>query len=284
MTIATTTGMSQRDFGSPVGPSRSAARPAFVPLPAPLRAGPAQVPSEVRPAKTPVLMRKVDVACMMPDGRIDEASRLVPALPAFEEAFAAFARGTLFSTDRGLQAVEDLWPGMRVKVANGSMQTLLWRGATMIVPAGQGQDPAMTRLTRIAADALGIARPMHDLIFGPLARMVHRGRGVRLATGEDAILVPASDLVDGDNIVEIRPASPVQVFHLGFADHERLLAHGVEVESQHPGPAHTFALRGDLLALWLSCFPHRTDLADFGPLTLPRYRLHDLDLDLVEVA
>jgi len=32
------------------------------------------------------------------------------------------------------------------------------------------------------------------------------------------------------------------------------------------------------MALYLSCFPHMTDLAAFGPPCLPRLRLQDLDL------
>jgi hypothetical protein len=72
--------------------------------------------------------------------------------------------------------------------------------------------------------------------------------------------------------------SGVPVFHLGFAAHQRLVANGVEVESFHPGPQHRIGLRGDLLDIYLSCFPHQSDLAAFGPPCLPRLRLPDLDL------
>ena len=60
------------------------------------------------------------------------------------------------------------------------------------------------------------------------------------------------------------------MFHLGFDRHERLEAHGVEVESQHPGPLQAQSLSVELLDLWLSCFPHRRALADWGPPALPR--------------
>ena len=62
--------------------------------------------------------------------------------------------------------------------------------------------------------------------------------------------MPAMGLADGVGVVTLSPASPVQVFHLGFDRHEILVAHGLEVESQHPG---ALALAPDLLSLWLAC-------------------------------
>lgn len=224
------------------------------------------------------LMRKIEVACLGSTGKIDEISRIVPAIPVFEDAFAAFARGTLLQTERGLIAIEDLWPGDRVRTVGNGFQTLMWRGSTMIVPHAQGQDPTMGRLTRIAADALGIARPMHDLVLGPRARMAYRAPGIRKMTGSDVALIPARDFIDGNNVIELTPPAAVPVFHLGFGNHERILANGVEVESYHPSPAHAMGLRHDLVALFLSCFPHMADLAAFGTAALPRLRRTDLDL------
>lgn len=223
-------------------------------------------------------MRKIEVACLSPSGADIAFSRLVPAISPFEDAFAAFSRTTLLTTARGFVAVEDLHPGDRIRTVGNGFQPLLWKGATMIVPHANGQDPAMGRLTRIAADALGIARPMPDLILGPRARLAHRGPGIRALTGADMALIPVRDFIDGDQVVELTPATPVQVFHLGFAGHERVLAHGVEIESMHPGPSNALALRAEMLALYLSCFPHMSDLAAFGPPDLPRLRMQDLDL------
>jgi len=234
-----------------------------------------------RPQRVMPLMRKVEVACLSHFGDISETSRLVPAIPAFEEPFAALTRATLMTTDRGLVAVGDLWPGDRVRTVDNGFQTLMWKGTTTLVPNAAGQDPAMGRLTRIAADGLGIARPMPDLVLGPKARIVHRSPAITRLTGHDAALIPARDFIDGISVIELTPPAPVELFHLGFAGHEKLVANGVEVESYHPGPIHNLGLRGDLLALFLSCFPHMGEAEAFGLPAIPRLRLSDLDLTSV---
>lgn len=263
---------------TPPWPAARQAESSHVPTVRPGSAAADAPPSEGRPRRTAPLLRRVEVACLSPSGRVEEISNLVPSVLPFEEAFSAFARGTLFPTQEGFVAVEDLWPGMTVRFADGGQAPLLWRGSTMVVPRAEGQDPAMTRLTRLSAEALGYGRPFQDLVLGPRARIVNRRPGVRLLTGRDAALIPASDMLDGVTAIEVTPASPVEVFHLGFERHERLLANGVEVESYHPGPLHAFPLRGEQLSLFLTCFPHLRDLLSFGEPILPRLRLRDLDL------
>lgn len=244
----------------------------------PVAAGPNAPGAEGPLRRAALLRRRVEIAYLSRAGRVEEEARLVPSLPPFEEPFAAFARGTLVSAPQGLVAVEDLWPGMEVRLGGGQVGRVLWRGATMIVPRAPGQDPAMTRLTRLSVEALGLGRPFQDLVLGPRARIVNRRAGVRLLTGREAALLPAADLVDGVAAVELAPVTPVEVFHLALDRHATLLANGVEVESYHPGPLHAFPLRGEQLALFLSCFPHLPELLAFGDPDLPRLRLHDLDL------
>lgn len=236
--------------------------------------------SDGRSQRVMPLMRKVEIVHLSPTRPNDIAdfTRLVPAIPVFEDAFAAFARGTLLPTDHGEVAVEDLWPGMKIRTVEGGMQTLLWRGATVLSSHAKNQDPAMGQLTRIAADSLGIARPMPDLVLGPRARLAHRAPGIKVLTGHDCAAIPARDFIDGVNIVALTPPTSVQVYHLGLAKPHRLVANGVEVESYHPGPAHLVNLRGEMLDLFLSCFPHIRTLEDFGAPLMPRLRLNDLDL------
>lgn len=231
-----------------------------------------------RPQRSTPLLRKIGVACLDDKGNINDFTRLVPAIAAFDDAFAALARGALIPTDRGSVAVEDLYPGDKVRTVDNGFQTLLWRGTTMIHPNAKGQSVEMGRLTRLAADALGIARPMHDLVLGPRARLVHRAPGIEALTGSDIAFVPVRDFIDAVNIIELTPPTPVEVYHLGFASHQRLLANGVEIESQHPGSVHALGLGQEMLATYLSCFPHMASFGAFGPVCLPRISLADLEL------
>lgn len=226
-------------------------------------------------------MRRYEVVHLLPNGDIDETVQLAPALPAFESAFGALARGTLLKTDRGEMAIEDILPGDRVKTVTNGFQTVLWRGGMTVVPGSTGQDSRMGRLIRVSADALGIGRPMHDLMLGPAARLYHRSPTLKRVTGHEAAFVPAADFIDGVNIVEVTPQTPVQVFQLGFAMHERIVANGVEMDSHNPGTRHDLNLRGDMLALYMRLFPHVDRLEDFGPLLHPRLSLRDLDFGVV---
>lgn len=226
------------------------------------------------------LMRKVEIVHQSATrpGDLNDLTRIVPAKATFEDCFAAFARGTLFATDRGNVAVEDLLPGDLVKTIDAGFQPLMWRGSTVLSAQAKAQDPAMGKLTRIAADSLGLARPAPDLVLGPRARLKHRQNGIKTLTGSESALIAARDFIDGVSIVELTPPTTVQSYHLGFEGHHLLMANGVEVESMHPGPPHMLGLRGEVLDLFLSCFPHKRSLEDFGPSVLPRLQLRDLDI------
>ena len=223
-------------------------------------------------------MRKYEVLYTEDNGDIGELRRIAPATPAFEDAFAAFARGTLLATSRGPVAVEDLFPGDEIKTVEDGFQPLLWRGAMTLVPDANGQRREMGRLSRFSADSLGIARPMPDLILGPCARLYNRTRGAQALARGDGAFIPGRDYLDGINVIELTPPSPVQVYHLAFRDHQRVIANGVEIESHHPGTLHEFGARGDILKLYLTLFPHVRDFVDFGPLRHPRLRMSDLEL------
>ncbi|MCC5975112.1 MAG: Hint domain-containing protein, partial [Rubellimicrobium sp.] len=129
-----------------------------------------------------------------------------------------------------------------------------------------------------AAYAVGIARPMPDLVLGPSARLAHRAPGIEAMTGKPTAFIPARDFIDGDQVIELSPPAPVEVFHLALPRHARLIANGVEVESYHPGSLHSPGRRPDLAPLLLPCSPPRPPLPAAGPPLLHRLRLSDLDL------
>jgi hypothetical protein len=232
---------------------------------------------DARPKPKPTLMRRYEVLHLDRDGLIADFRRVAPALPAFEAAFSAFARGAPVQTERGVIAVEDLMPGDRVRTVGHGIKPLLWKGSTTVVPSTQGQSPEMGHLTRISSEAFGFGRPSSDLVFGPAAQFYHGAPGVHQLTGQDGAFFPLRDFIDGVNVVELTPMSPVPVFHLGFATQEQIIVGGLEVESYHPGSLSAFDLRGDMLNLFLSLFPGRRSLSDFGPASYRRLRLRDLD-------
>jgi hypothetical protein len=222
-------------------------------------------------------MRRYEVVHLLPNGDVDDFSRIAPAHPSFEDSFGALARGALLKTNRGVVAVEDILPGDQVKTVTNGFQTVHWRGGMTIVPNAAGQDPQMGKLIRIAADALGVGRPMPDLLLGPSARLYHRSSALQRVIGQKAAFVPATDFIDGINIVSVQPQASVQVFQLGFTNHERIVVNGVELDSHNPGARHELGLRGDMLDLYLSLFPHVERIEDFGMLMHPRLSLRDLD-------
>lgn len=251
----------------------------------PHRAGPTNQPDRREPidrtggqTQRRPIMRKYDIAYLTPTNQIEELSRLAPALPAFEDPFGALGHGALLQTETGPMAVEDLLPGDKVRLANGEYDTLLWRGRMTISPADADTSPEHAALTRITADALGPARPSPDLVLGPTARMLHRAEGIRTLTGQRTAFIPVRDFIDGNQFIALRPAAPVNVYQLGFDRHQHLSVNGIVIESLHPGTAFALGLRGDMLTLFLSLFPHKRDFEDFGIMQNPRLRLRDLDI------
>lgn len=222
--------------------------------------------------------RKYEVSYLSERGEIKEFSCMAPALAAFEDAFGALGRGAVVQTEIGPIAVEDLLPGDRVKLADGHFDTLLWRGTIVLQPDIPPTFPDTGGLIRITSDAFGYDRPSPDLVLGPTARLYHTARGIRTLTGSDAAFIPVRDFEDGANIIALRPAGPVRLYQLGFARHQRISVNGIEIESLHPGTAFALGLRGETLAQYLSLFPHKRNLADFGTMQLPRLRLRDLEL------
>ena len=195
------------------------------------------------------LMRTYEVAYLTSSGDIETFQRLAPAIPIFESAFAAFARGLVLKTRFGAIAVEDLLPGDEVRDINGDFHVLRWKGAITVVP----QENQTKHLVRITADSFGPMRPSNDIMVGPAAR---------LAVGFDKAAV---DLVDDSAVIDITPMRPTQLFHLVFDRQCSIDAQGIALNSYHPGARHSFGLQGPRLSLFLELFPHIERWSDFGP-------------------
>ncbi|MEX1661005.1 Hint domain-containing protein [Thioclava sp. 15-R06ZXC-3] len=240
-----------------------------------LRATPS---SPKRTLKASGLTRRYSTMWLGEDGMIEDESRIAPAIPLFEEAFSALARGSVLATEEGPVAIEDLVPGMRVHTAEGRVETVTWIGSMTMFPTG-GEPGA--KLIRVAAEAFGHARPMPDLVLGPHARIGLRDARMRGRMGIEQAYVPISGFIDGVSVVEVQPISPVSVYHLVLETQGSLKVGGLEVESYHPGEGAERMIDSRMLELFTGVFPQISHLRDFGRLSHPRLTRYEVEDMLV---
>ncbi len=207
---------------------------------------PSAMPDDTRPRPRP-LMRRYEAVYLDESGHVADVNRIAPATPFFEEAFSALARGALVATPQGPVAVEDLMPGDRVDTAESGPEVLLWKGSLTLYPQRRDVSGRPDRLLRMTADALGFQRPMQDLLLGP---------GAMIWSSRIGAFVAATDLVDGDTVLELTPVAPVAAFHLCLSGGRTLLVNGVALRSYAPDVREAAALPSDLLALFLALFPN----------------------------
>lgn len=215
-------------------------------------------------------LRRYEVTSLLPNGNLAETRHIAPALPLFEDAFCAFARGSLVETDCGPVAVEDLWPGDQIVTADGSIETLLWKGTTTIVPARPGPKGRNMRLTRFLPDSFGIQRPPQSVVTGPSARLLMTPPQRRAEMGNKQTLTLAREFVDGMNVVETAPPAPVDLFHICLARHSVIRVGGLDFETYHPGQDAPRLISHPMRALFFSLFAHADQFSDFGPMAHPR--------------
>ena len=216
---------------------------------------------------TDTQLRSYEVVARRLDGSVFIGQDRAPAIPLFENAFSAFAHGTMIQTDKGDIAVEDLQPGDLIVKSNGQTAPLVWVGSSSFVPADTGK---RTPLVRTMADSLGQGRPLGFLTFGPAARILHTPSRLRGGETSQQMLTLMRDLVDGVNIIEIMPPTPVRLYHLCLEKHAAISVSGLEVETFHPGLNTLRHLPIHLRDKFLGLFPHIEREEDFGPLAFPR--------------
>tara|TARA_R110002110_G_scaffold92155_3_gene239887 strand:- start:715 stop:1383 length:669 start_codon:yes stop_codon:yes gene_type:complete len=212
-------------------------------------------------------MRNFEVAGLRADDSLYIGQDKAPAIPLFESAFSAFARGTLIQTVDGDVAIEDLQPGDMIKTTSGEPAKLVWIGSSSFVPADAGR---RMPLIRIMADSFGQGRPALFLTVGPGARVLHTPHRLRSEAGGTRMLTPVREFVDGVNVIEVVPPTPVRLFHLCLERHAAINAGGLEMETFHPGANATRAVTHSLRDRFLGMFPRISHMADFGPLAHPR--------------
>lgn len=212
-------------------------------------------------------VRTVDIAAIRNDGSLVIGQRRIPTTKVFDEAFAGFAQGTLFQTETGQIAVEDLQPGQKLLTARGKSEEITWIGSATFAPSDKGD---RMRLTRIMADSFGVNRPDSFISLGSSARILKTPPDLRCVEGNKQVMTPAHTFVDGVNVIEIMPPTPVRLFHISMRAHTSIFAGGLEVESYHPGHQPLQGLSQTLCDVFMSMFPHIENLSDFGAMQFPR--------------
>ena len=214
----------------------------------------------------PAPMRSYEVAALRADGSLYIGQDTAPAAPLLEAAFAAFARGTPIQTVQGDIAIEDLQPGDMIHTSAGGPAQLIWIGSSRFIPADSGRLP----LIRIMPDSFGEGRPSSFLTLGPAARVLQTPPHLRAEAEGSRLLTPLREFVDGVNVIEVTPPTPVRLFHICLSRHAVIKAGGLEMETFHPGAQALRDATPGLRDRFLSMFPQIAHGRDFGPLAHPR--------------
>lgn len=227
-----------------------------------------------RAPATALPKRSYEVAGLRGDGSLYIGQMSGPAIPLFENAFSAFARGSLIQTTQGDIAVEDLQPGDMINTSTGEPAELVWIGSTSFAP---GEGGKRTPLIRIMPDSFGEHRPGSFLTVGPGARILQTPPALRGMADGKRLLTPASRFVDGVNVIEVTPPTPVRLFHICLTRHAAINVGGLEMETFHPGAQATREVTHALRDKFLSLFPRIGHVSDFGPLAHPRAPEEDIE-------
>lgn len=218
-------------------------------------------------AQSPFGVRVADIAAINHEGKIVIGQRKIPMTEQFDHAFAAFGQGTLFQSPAGFIAVEDLHPGDQVTTADGTTEDVVWIGSATFSPTDQGD--RMT-LTRIMADSFGMNRPETFVSLGAGARLLQTPPDMRGVQSAKRMMSSTRSLVDGVNVIDVMPPTPIRLFHVALRNHGALIAGGLEVESYHPGLQPMQHMSHTLRSVFLSLFPQVQQIGDFGVMRYPR--------------
>ncbi len=212
-------------------------------------------------------VRLGDIAALKNDGSTIIGQRRIPTLSDFDHAFAAFAQGTVFKSENGFLAVEDIQPGDWLVTSTGDLEQVTWIGTAIF--SQTDQDHPMP-LTRVMTDSFGENRPDSFVSFGPAARLLQTPPDLRGSAVATRLMTPANRFLDGVSVVEAFPPAPIRMFHIGLRRHVALIANGLLVESYHPGPKPVSHMSQTLRTAFQALFPHLDDLSGFGPMQFAR--------------
>jgi hypothetical protein len=153
-----------------------------------------------------------------------DAGDLVPS------GVTCIARGTLITTDRGDEPVENLKSGCKVLTQDNGFQELILTMSRTVEANGLRKNPKLYPV-RITAGAFGSGLPKRDLVVSRQHRMVVKSNIVKRMFGSTTVLVAAIRLTNLPGIYVEKTIESIEYFHLVFKKHEVIFAEGTPTES-----------------------------------------------------
>lgn len=187
---------------------------------------------------------------------------------SFPGGVICFAQNTPIQTDKGLVAVQDIRPGMRLLTADNGYQQVVWASRRVMTAAALAQRQRL-RPILIRKGALGPDAPEADLYVSPQRRVVVQSRLVSDLFAAPEILLAAKHLV-GLPGIEVAPAPEGVIYHhLLLERHEVVFSAGLRSESLFTGPEALRALTSAHRAEVFTLFPDLRPPVRDAVLTLP---------------
>ncbi len=186
---------------------------------------------------------------------------------SLETTVPCFVAGARVETDKGVQLIEDLCAGDRIKTKNG-YKVLRWVGSRFARCHG-AHAPVV-----FEANSLG----QHDAFeLSQQHRVLRIDFRAEMLFGKNSVLVRAKDLINGKSIRLNNSGKPVQYFHLLFDQHEVVKADGVWSESFQPGAQILTSMDATSRAEVLDLFPNLDAETGegYGPECYPSLRSYE---------
>ncbi len=155
-----------------------------------------------------------------------------------------FVAGTMIFTAQGARAVETLQPGDLLLTRDSGMRPVRWVGQVTV--DGRGRYAPIRFMP-------GVQGNNRALFVSPNHRMLVTGWKAEMYFGENEVLLPAKNMVNGDTIC-VAPCDRVTYVHVLLDRHEVIYAEGAATESLHPGD-YLLAGASDTREEILSLFP-----------------------------
>ncbi len=182
-----------------------------------------------------------------------------------------FAEGTTIETALDPRPVESIRVQDHFLTRDNGSQPVRWVGRRRLDSIDLMRHPQMHPI-RIKAGAFRDGTPYTDLSLSPQHRVQISDWRTEFLFAESNVLVAATHLVNGDDIVVDTDVATVTCYHPLLNDHEVLTANGVGAESLHPGDMASNAVGTEARSQIDMLFPNLADALNAREIAHPVLR------------